>query len=96
MTAAVTGALIASGVPAAASVPGDDTWCPREDRDGLRTSRLVDRRVSVARGMAERNGCDFRIVKRNGEWLAITTDYSNVRVNVVVRHRHVRRVHGVY
>lgn len=87
--------LVAAAGPSTATA-GGDRYCPKRAEDPILVSRLVDKRVRVARRMARRHDCVVRVVRRNGEWLAVTDDYRTDRVNVIVRDRRIKRIHGVY
>jgi hypothetical protein len=97
-------AVMASGVAGQPSpgvhdrgqLSGSERWCPRGDETGLRARVLRDKRLPFARRIARRHDCSVRVVRRNGEWLAITADFSWSRVNVAVRDRKVTGINGVF
>jgi hypothetical protein len=49
-----------------------------------------------SREAARRHDCTVRVVKRNGENLAITDDLEPNRINVAVRDRRVTCIRGVF
>lgn len=89
-------ALGAFAPPATADPSYERPLCPTSD--GLRSeqrfdaARLVGRSMPAARKLANRHGCSVRVVKRNGEWLAVTEDFSPSRINVAVREGTVVRI----
>ena len=62
----------------------------------LDTKRLEGKLLRNARAIARRHDCEVRIVKRDGDWLVVTTDYQLDRINVAVRGDRVKRSFGVY
>jgi hypothetical protein len=57
---------------------------------------LEGRRTRRARRIAAEHDCSVRVVRRNGEDLFVTEDFSFSRINVAVRHRRVTKVFGVF
>ena len=57
--------------------------------------KLEGRKIKKAKKVAERHGCTVRVVKRNGEDLPVTMDFSYNRINVSVRDRRVKKVFTV-
>lgn len=71
--------------------------CPRESgAAGYDADRLEDRRVKRARRIAREHDCTVRVVKRDGEPLAVTDDLRPNRINVAVERGRIRRVVGVF
>jgi hypothetical protein len=52
--------------------------------------------VHRARAIARRHGCIVRVVRRDGENLAVTDDFRTDRINVAVRNGRVVRATGVF
>lgn len=94
---AVVCALVATSPAPLSAHPGHGShYCPKGGDDPIKVSRLVDRRVRVARRMARRHNCVVRVVKRDGRALVVTDDLRYDRVNVVVRDRRIKRIYGVF
>jgi len=98
---AIVGAVSAPGAGAAAT---EGLVCPVEFAAGGETAprssafeieRLEGRRTGAARRLAARHGCQVRVVRRDGRWLAVTEDYSPSRINVAVRDGRVKRALSV-
>ena len=79
-----------------ASSGTDGQRCPRGDHDGYEARRLIGKTLERARKAARRRDCYVRVVKRNGEYLSVTDDFVVNRINVGVRRRIVKSVHGVH
>ena len=90
--------LAASGSarePAVVSV-GHPQYCPLHDPDGYNARRLIGRRLPRARQIAHAHGCSVRVVKRDGESLPVTEDFSWTRIDVAVNDGRVTGIDGVY
>lgn len=81
---------------ASGSAPASKRYCPRGDEMGLKTRRVVGKRTRRAKRIARRHDCTLRVVRRNGNALAVTDDFVPNRINVAVRDRRVKRVTGVH
>ena len=104
LIAAVVAFVVAVGAGTPA-VAGDGAkrgpYCPaqmpREAADQrFDAARLVGLRMPAARELANRHGCSVRVVKRNGEFLIVTQEYSAFRINVATRNRRITRIMGIY
>jgi hypothetical protein len=71
-------------------------YCPRGDTDGFNANRLIGRKLPRARHLANAHGCTVRVVKRNGEGLIITEDFSPTRIDVAVWGNRVTGIDGIY
>jgi hypothetical protein len=71
-------------------------YCPRGDSDGFNANRLIGRRLPQARDLARAHDCTVRVVKRNGEGLIVTEDFSPTRIDVGVWNGRVTGIDGVY
>lgn len=100
----VTVTVFAIGVPGAGAAAAEGLVCPVEfaaaggadpRSSPFEIERLEGRRTGAARRLAARHGCQLRVVRRNGRWLAVTEDYSTSRINVAVRDGRVRRALSV-
>jgi len=49
-----------------------------------------------ARTTARRHGCTVRVVRLDGEWLAVTDDFGPDRINVEVEEERIKRINGIY
>jgi hypothetical protein len=98
----VLAAMLAASASASARDAPSREPCPRqlERRQPagaqLDTSILVGRTVRRARSIAGRYGCVVRVVRRDGEALPITEDFSPRRINLSVVCGRVKRVVGVF
>ena len=72
--------------------------CPRGAVDGLRPRRrLIGLPLEEARRIARNHdGCEVRVVKRDGEPLAVTDDLRLDRINVEVQNDVVTRFFGIH
>lgn len=71
-------------------------YCPKGDEDGYDANELRGRKVPTARRIARAEGCELRVVKRDGKWRAVTDDFVPNRINVSVRDDRVKRVYGIH
>jgi hypothetical protein len=94
-----------SAAALATQTPGEKTigagsrpphYCPRGDTDGFNANRLIGRKLPRARHLANEHGCTLRVVKRNGEGLIITEDFSPTRIDVAVWGKRVSGIDGIY
>ena len=101
---AVAAGLIAISAPGTAAGAAEPLRCPApfagdgatESAEGeFEIERLEGLRMRAARRLADRHGCQVRVVRRNGRWLAVTEDYSPSRINVAVRDGRVKRALSV-
>jgi hypothetical protein len=76
--------------PDPAVQPADPAMCERLSR------RLAGWSIERARARAERERCPLRVVKLDGEQLAVTDDYSESRINVVVDAGRITKVAGLF
>ena len=70
--------------------PADPAACQRLSR------RVEGWSLERARARAERVRCPLRVVKLDGEALAVTDDYSESRINVVVDAGRITKVAGLF
>lgn len=70
--------------------PADPAACQRLSR------RVEGWSLERARARAERVRCPLRVVKLDGEQLAVTDDYSESRINVVVDAGRITKVAGLF
>ena len=84
------------GTDARHGASGEGQRCPRGDHEGYEARRLKGKTTKRARKVARRHDCFIRVVKRNGEYLAVTDDFVVNRINVGVRRHVVKSVHGVH
>ena len=70
--------------------PADPAACERLSR------RLEGWSLERARARAERERCPLRVVRLDGEGLAVTDDYSESRINVAVDAGRVTKVTGLF
>lgn len=70
--------------------PADPAACQRLSR------RVEGWSLERARARAERVQCPLRVVKLDGEQLAVTDDYSESRINVVVDAGRITKVAGLF
>ncbi len=70
--------------------PADAAACERLSR------RLEGWALERARARAERERCPLRVVRLDGEGLAVTDDYSQSRINVAVDAGRVTKVTGLF
>jgi hypothetical protein len=92
-------ALLGAPATSAGPTPDGTRICPAAPSDGgapLDTRRLKGKPLLRAMRMGRRHDCEVRMVKLDGAWLPVTTDYRLDRVNISVRDGHVKRVFGVY
>jgi hypothetical protein len=82
------------GATAAGSRPPH--YCPRGDSSGFNANRLIGRRLPQARDLARAHDCTVRVVRRDGEGLIVTQDFSPTRIDVGVWDGRVRGIDGVY
>lgn len=73
-----------------------DRYCPKGERGALRTISLKGLKQDRASRKAKRHDCLLRVIKLEGEHLAVTDDFRTDRVNVNVRDGRVKRIRGVY
>lgn len=71
-------------------------YCPLDDSSGFDARELRGRQLPFARRGAHRHDCSLRVVKRDGENLAVTADFSPSRINVAVADGRVIRIAGVF
>ena len=71
-------------------------YCPLHDPDGYNARRLIGRRLPRAREIAHAHDCTVRVVKRDGESLPITEDFSRTRIDVAVNDGRVTAIDGIY
>lgn len=57
--------------------------------------KLEGKKIRKAKRIAERHGCTVRVVKRDGEELPVTMDFSYNRINVSIRDKRVKKVYTV-
>jgi hypothetical protein len=91
--------LAASGSardPALASTGNHPQYCPLHDHDGYNARRLIGKRLPRAREIARAHDCTARVVKRDGESLPVTEDFSWTRIDVAVNGGRVTGIDGVY
>ncbi len=72
------------------AAPADPATCQRLSR------RVEGWSLERARARAERARCPLRVVKLDGEGLAVTDDYSESRINVVVEAGRIVKVSGLF
>lgn len=71
--------------------------CPRGAFDGLRPGRLIGLALERARRIARRHdGCEIRVLYRDGRYLGQTDDLKYNRINVAVRDERITRILGVF
>jgi hypothetical protein len=100
---AVLVVAVALGVYLAADSDDSDTSssepsglvCPPGSSDGLDTEELVGLELSEAESLAQENGCEVRVVERDGEPLPTTLDLIENRINVAVEDGEVVRIDGL-
>jgi len=97
-------ALMAPASASAATSGKDGIPCPapRVDpppepgtTDDWNAEKLEGEKIRKAKRIAEKHGCTVRVVKRDGEELPVTMDFSYNRINVSVRNRRVKKVYTV-
>jgi hypothetical protein len=91
-----TGATEDAGPTDRRGASGEGQRCPRGDHEGYEARRLKGKTTKRARKVARRHDCYIRVIKRNGEYLAVTDDFVVNRINVGVRRQVVKTVHGVH
>jgi hypothetical protein len=105
LAAPMVAAAIAAGAALAAAEPAAKTigaatrpphYCPRGDTDGFNANRLIGKRLPHARDLARTHDCTLRVVKRDGEALIVTLDFSPTRIDVAVRGKRVTGIDGIY
>jgi hypothetical protein len=74
----------------------DGPACPKGEPDGLDTGLLVGEELADARELARAEGCDVRVVVRDGKNLVVTDDFRIDRVNVAVDDGRVTGIDGVF
>ena len=74
----------------------DGPMCPKGEPDGLDTGLLVGEELAGARELARAEGCEVRVVVRDGKNLVGTDDVRIDRVNVAVDDGRVTRIDGVF
>lgn len=70
--------------------------CPEGSTSAINSKRLVGKRVRRARELARKYGCTVRVVRRNGQDLPVTKDFSTARANVAMRRGRVVKVVGIF
>lgn len=89
--------------PDAATGSREPLLCPSE-KDGasgkagvarLDARKLLGKSIAAAKSTARRYGCSVRVVRRDGEDLIQTMDYSSARINVEERDGKVVALRGV-
>ena len=66
--------------------PAKPVWCPLNGGSGTYDARrLLGRRLSTARRLAQSHRCTVRVVVKDGEALAVTKDFNRRRINVKIR-----------
>ena len=81
------------------SVEGSDPkprYCPKGKESGYDATDLIGRNAPTARRVANDNGCEYRVVRRDGKWLAHNDDLRWDRINLGLREHRVVRIHGIY
>jgi hypothetical protein len=91
-----TGAPDGAGTADRRGASGEGQRCPRGDHEGYEARRLKGKTTKRARKAARRRDCYIRVIKRNGEYLAVTDDFVVNRINVGVRRHVVKSIHGVH
>ena len=71
-------------------------YCPKNDPGGYDARRLIGKRLPRARDAARAYGCIVRVIKRDGESLPVTEDFSWTRINVAVFDGRVTGIDGIY
>lgn len=101
---ALLAALTAAAPAPAATTGKNGIPCPAPrvdpppepgETDSWNAEKLEGRRLKKAKKAARRHGCTVRVVKRDGEELPVSMDFSYNRINVSVRNRHVKKVYTV-
>jgi hypothetical protein len=89
--------------PDAAAGTREPLLCPSEKDGGsdkagvarLDARKLLGKSIAAAKATARRYGCSVRVVRRDGEDLIQTMDYSSARINVEERNGEVVALRGV-
>ena len=101
---ALLAALIAPAPAPAATNGKEGIPCPAPRVDpppepgtteSWNAEKLEGRKIRKAKKIAEKHGCTVRVVKKDGEDLPVTMDFSYNRINVSVRDRRVKKVYTV-
>ncbi|MEA2348563.1 MAG: hypothetical protein QOG62_2350 [Thermoleophilaceae bacterium] len=98
-------AAAALSSPATAATAATNYICPDPSVETLTgfaptnpfDSRTLDgKRTKSARRQAAEHDCTIRVVRRNGNDLVVTEDFSFSRIDVAVKNRRITKVFGVY
>ncbi|MEV4420463.1 hypothetical protein AB0L40_10880 [Patulibacter sp. NPDC049589] len=83
--------------------PSDPVWCPEAEggKGATKASHRFDTRellglkIAEATALAKQHACAVRVVRRDGNDLIRTMDFSNARINVTETKGRIVRLNGV-
>jgi hypothetical protein len=79
------------------AVPTTVVQCPKgsTSSNGFNASTLVGKTFKEAQGTASKYDCTVRPVEVDGEPKAVTMDYSESRINVILKDDVITKVQGI-